>query len=524
MATTALYRNRNELFQSLLKGSKLLADNVGSTLGPKGHTVLIGEDGHKPVITKDGVTVAQFVHSDDPFEQLAIDVIKQASDQTNVDASDGTTSTTLIANAILRESHKFLLSDVHPFDLKRDLEEVLKVVEAKIEEIASQVDSPKVLEDVANIASNGDRIIATIVRKAVEAVGQDGSITIEQQPSRTTTLEIVEGFTFDSGLFNPVFVTDEKKGVAKYNDPYLLITDQKISDIDDILPILELVARDSKPLIIVAEDFEGDALGTCAYNVAEHGLKLAFIKAPRYGEERRNILEDLAISSGAKFFQRSRGDSLKTADLPSLGRARSIESNKFATIIVDAKGDTEKINQRIEQLREEILHSSDHSTAKTLQERMARLAATIAIIKIGGDTEIERTEKHHRMEDALGAVVAAQEKGCVPGGGVTLLRIAQQIETDSQNVAQKVFKTALEEPFRVLATNSGRNFETLKEKVLQNENLHWGFDFQKQEMVDLVESGIIDPAKVSLKSIRNATSAASTLLTTSHSIVIERRN
>lgn len=519
---TAKYKKGSELFRELLKGSQLLADNVGSTLGPKGHTVLIGDRNNKPVITKDGVTVAQFVKSDEPFQQLAIDIIKQASDQTNVESGDGTSTSTIIANALLKEAHKFIVAGVHPFNIKKGIDDALEKCEDLLLENSHQIDSPKKIQDIAYISSNGDKAISEIIRRAVEGAGADGAITIEESHSKKTVLKVVEGFTFDSGIYNPVFVTDEKRGICKFDNPYFLITDQKISSLDDLMPVLELVARDSKPLVIVAEEFEGDALAACVYNASEGNLPLCLIKAPRYGEERRAILEDLAIASGGKFFRRAAGESIRDIELLDLGRAESVEANKYATIIVDARGDKEVITERIEVLREEVKNTEKHEDAKKIQERVARLASTIAIIRVGADTEIEMTEKKHRVEDALEAVVSAQEKGYVPGGGVTLLRIADVLRTDDDSLktGYEVFKKAIQSPFEKLCANANHNAEIIKDRIFKSDEWSYGYDFRGDECADLLEVGVIDPTKVSLKAVRNAVSAATTLLTTSYSVVL----
>lgn len=519
---TSLYKEKEDLMKSLLAGSKKLADNVGATLGPKGHNVMLQKEGHSPLITKDGVTVAQYIKSDCHFEQMAIDIVRQASEQTNIIAGDGTSTSTIIADAILRESNKHIVNDHHPFELKRGIDKMVEKIVQKIKLKAIPIDSLETIESVASIASNGDSIAAKLIAQAVDQVGRDGAITIVEGKTRDTKLEIVEGFTFDSGIYNSAFVTDERTGVCKCDGPLLLITDYKISNLEELIPALEIVARSNKPLVIVASDYDGSGLAALILNQTQNKLKIAAIKAPRYGNERKGILEDLCISSGATFIKRDSGLSLKDIKLEHFGQAKMIESNKRATVVVDPKGDPEAINKRIEFLKDEIKVEENIDVAKTLQERVTRLASAIAIIKVGANTEIEAKEKKHRIEDALEAVLAAQDEGVVPGGGTTLINIAEELknlkfDTESETIGGKILLKAIQEPFKRLCENASLSYRYYYERLKKNKGK--GYNFKTNKFADLMEDGVVDPARVTISCVKNAASAAGTLLTTSHGVV-----
>lgn len=519
----SLYSKDEELFKSFLKGSQKLADNVGATLGPKGRNVIIHKKDSSPLITKDGVTVAQFVSSEDVFENMAIQTIKQASDQTNITSGDGTTSSTIIANQILKESNKYIVSDHHPFELKKGIDKMAEKVIAKIKERSIPIDSIETIKNVAYISSNGDAIIADLISEAVEQVGRDGAITIEGGRSRDTRLEIMEGFTFDSGIYNSAFITDESSGVCKYNSPLILVTDYKIQVLEELMPVLEVAARINRPLVIIAEEFDGPALAALILNQSQNTMKLAAIKAPRYGEERRAIMQDLCISSGATFIKRDSGLSLADVELKHFGQAKSIESNKRATVIVDPKGDSDSINERIELIKEEIKREDDIELTKRLQTRVTRMASAIAVIKVGANTEVEMEEKKHRVEDALEAVISAQEEGIVLGGGITLLNIAEELkdvefDTESETLGGRVLLRAIEQPFHKLCENANKSSDFLLERLKEVDNK--GYNFKTDKFVDLLDDGVIDPAKVTISCVKNASSAAGTLLTSNRAIYL----
>jgi len=516
------YDNKQDLQQKIMSGANLLADNVASTLGPKGRNVLLKEKGKEPFITKDGVTVARFVALEDPFENAGAQIIRQAATQTNDDAGDGTTTSTVLARAILRESQKFIASGVSPIELQRGIDIAVKEVISNLMEMAQPVTTAADIEHVASISANNDIAIGKLIAMAVDRVGQDGSITIEESRSLETLLDVTEGFRFDSGYCAGAFVTDDRRSVMHFDEPLLLVTDHKISSVEQILPVLEMVARENRPLVIIGEEVEGQALAALIMNAMRGTLKVAGIKAPMYGEERRNTLDDLAISTGATFITRQSGVKLKDIKMAHLGTAKFIESSKHQTTIVGGNCDFEAVEGRIETLKNLIKDTDSLSECERIQTRVVRLASGVAVIHVGGATEVEMTEKKHRIEDALEAVKSAQEEGIVCGGGVALLRAANSlvIKTDSseQALGGAIIQEACREPIHQMALNAGKSPDLIIKDVLSAKK-NYGWDFRDNCLTNMLERGIIDPVKVARTALQNAASCAGTLITTNYGII-----
>lgn len=517
------YESKENLQQKLLNGANILTDNVASTLGPRGRNVLLQEKGKSPFITKDGVTVARFVSLEDPFENAGAQVIKQAAIETNNSAGDGTTTSTVLARAILRESQRYIATGVSPIELQRGIELGVKEITKTLKSLARPVTSTEDIEHVATISANNDKSIGKLIALAFDRVGQDGSITIEESRSLETTLDVTEGFRFDSGFCAGAFVTDERRGVMHHEEPLILVTDHKVSTVEQILPILEMVARENRPLIIVAEEIEGQALAAIIMNAVRGTLKVAGIKAPRYGEERRNVLNDLALSTGATFITRESGTKLHEIKMADLGSAKFIESTKYSTTIVGGLCDFELLEERICALKALIEQTESLQECERIQERIVRLASGVAVIRVGGATEVEMTEKKHRIEDSLEAVRAAQEEGIIVGGGCALLRASLNlvIETHSpqQAMGAGIVQEACKEPIRQMAINAGESPDLVVEKIINEQNDRVGWNFKTACIEDMYMQGIIDPVKVTRCALQNAASCAGTLITTNYGII-----
>jgi chaperonin GroEL len=518
------YDDNQTLQQKIMNGANKLADNVASTLGPRGRNVLLQEKGKTPFVTKDGVTVAAFVACDDPFENASAQVIKQAAIETNNNAGDGTTTATVLARAILRESQRFIASGVSATELQRGINLAVKEVHANLRKLALPVTSLEDIKHIATISANNDVSVGTLIAMAVDRVGQDGSITIEESRSLETSLDITEGFKFPAGYCASAFVTDERRAVMHHEEPLVLVTDYRITSVEQILPTLELVAREGRPLIIVSEDIEGQALAAMIMNAMRGTLKVAAIKAPFYGQERRDLLEDLSLSVGATLISRESGIKLSAVEMKHFGTAKFIESSKLSTTIVGGSCDVEIISEKIENLKAEVEQTEPLEAADRIQQRIARLASGVAVIRVGGSTEVEMTERKHRIEDALEAVKSAQEEGIVPGGGSALLRastsmiIASEGGSSDLGLGAVVVQAACREPIRQMAINAGESPDIITEKVL-DANSNEGWDFRTNEIVNLVENGIIDPVKVARIALVNAASCAGTLMTTNFGII-----
>jgi len=523
---TKQYKSGRKLHEAILNGVEKLADAVGATLGPRGRNVILKSHNQRPLITKDGVTVARFVEFDDLFENLGAQVIKQASEVTNSTAGDGTTTATIFARAILLKAQTHLVAGTSPVEIKKGIDLAVESIVSELKERSKPVSTKEEIEQIATISANGDKGIGKLIANAVDQVGKGGAITIKEAKSNETSLELTEGFQFDSGLLANAFITDERRGVMKHEDCLILVTDKNITTIDDILPALEIAARDGRAFIIIAEDISGQALAAMIMNSMKGSMKVAGIKSPRYGEERRNILSDLAISTGAKFISRESGIQMRSIKLEHFGTAQTIESDKRATIIVGGNQDDDEVEKRIELLKNEIEGEPSLRVCEQIQERITRLASAIAVIKVGGATEVEMMEKKHRVEDALEAVHSAQQEGIIPGGSSVLLRISKRIvvkvENPEQQIGVEIIKQAVKEPFRIMVSNAGMSPDIYLEKVENHTNPDAGLDVTTGEIVNMFAYGIIDPFKVVRCALENAASAASTLLTTAVGIVEQK--
>jgi chaperonin GroEL len=516
------YCSNEELQSKILQGVETLANNVATTLGPKGRNVILQEKGKRPIITKDGVTVAKFVEFDDHFMNAGAQVIKQAAEQTNSDAGDGTTTTTILCRAILQHAQRYITAGVSPVELKRGIDKAVTTVVSNLESLSRPIASLEDIRRIATISANGDEVIGNLVATAVDSAGKDGAITIQEARSVETSLDLVEGFRLASGWAASAFVTDQRTSMTRYDNPFLLVTDEKIETVDQILPVLEVVAREGRPLVIFAEEIEGQALAALIMNTVRGTMKVAAVKAPRYGEERRGILEDLATSVGATFVNRLAGMRVKETKLQDLGSANKIEISRNLTTVMGGKGDVDDIEKRVNTLKVQLSDTENLHECERLQDRITKLASGVAVIRVGGATEIEMIEKKHRIEDALEAVKSAQQEGIVAGGGTALVRASTDLEVnvanDEQQLGVEIIKGAIQEPLKQMAANAGSSPDLTVSRILSSEE-HEGWDFSTGNFVDLFEIGILDPTKVTRCALQNAASAAGTLLTANYAIV-----
>lgn len=517
------FDSNHSLQQKLLEGIDILADNVASTLGPRGRNVILHTKGKAPIITKDGVTVAKFVELEDEFQNIGVQVLKQASEQTNNMAGDGTTTATVLARAIYKESQKHIVAGASPVEMKRGMDVFVEKIIENLKGLSRPISSVEDINNIATISANGDKSIGALIATAIDKTGKDGAITIEEARSMETSLDIVEGFRLPTGYISPQFVTDERRAATKYDNCLVLVTDSKIETVDEIYPTLEIVAREGRPFLIVAESVEGQALAALIMNAIRGTMKVAAVKAPFYGEERRETLKDLALSLGATFISRESGTSLSEVSLEHLGRAKTIDITKTQTTLIGGEGSEEEVEEKIDILKEEIKNTENLQECELIQNRITRLASGIAIVRVGAPTEIEMIEKKHRLEDALEAVRSAQAEGIVPGGGVALIRAAQEVKMTFVNQDQlkgaETILEAIREPVMQMARNADLSPDIIYDLVSSSETSA-GFDFSTQTMVpDLMESGIVDPCKVTITALQNATSVASTLITTNYGVV-----
>ena len=523
------YDNGNSLNTKITEGVNILADNVSATMGPKGRNVILQRAGVMPLITKDGVTVAKFVTLDDPFANAGVQVLKQAAIQTNDDAGDGTTTATVLARSLLVEAQKYIAAGASRIDIKRGIEKASSAVSDRLEAEASPISSVDDIAFVGTISANNDKEIGDLIALAIDRVGKDGAITIEDSRSRETTLSLREGFRFDSGLISPQFVTDQKRMTAFHNESLMLLTDTAISNVRDLMPVLELAARDGRPLVIIAEEVSGEALAACIMNAIRHretgmGMTVSVIKAPRYGEERRAILQDLATVTGATFFSRMSGKKIKEAEMTDFGLASRVEATQKFTTIIDGKGNQEEINTTIEGLKSMLKEADTNRESEQIQGRISRMASGVAVINVGGATSIEMGERKDRIEDALNAVRSAQLGGVVPGGGVAILMASEVINgLEAANSDEKmgfdIVRKATEAPFRQMASNAGYSADLIIAQI-RNSPEKMVCDFRTGNVLPVKESGIIDPVKVTISALANATSAATTLLMADYAIII----
>ena len=518
------YNQGQALNQKILEGVDILADNVATTLGPRGRNVaLYHKEQNTPVITKDGVTIAKFIELEDPFQNLGVQVIKQAAEETVRNAGDGTTTATVLARAILKDAQRYLTAGVSPVELKRGIDKAVLSILDRLDSMSRPIETVTDIQHIATISANNDSAIGTLIATAIDKAGKDGSVLVEEARSMSTSLDLIEGFRFDSGYVSNTFITEERTGEVNYENPLLLITDHKIEMVEEIMGALELAARDNRPLIIIANEIEGQALAALIANAVRGTLRVCAIKSPRYGEERRSIMKDLCISVGATFITRENSLTLKDSSLAHFGQCKRINVTKRGTTIVGGAGNTTMVDKQIEAIRAQIRQTDAMAECNRLQERITRLASGVAIIRVGAATEIEMIEKRHRIDDALEAVRAAQEEGIVPGGGVALLRACSDlfVETDNeeQSLGAQVVLRACAMPLKQMAINAGESEDIIVQQVKACQEVDSGYDFLNRKMVSTYEQGIIDPCKVTKCALRNAASAAGTLLTTSHAIV-----
>jgi chaperonin GroEL len=517
-----VYASNLDLQQKILNGVNKLADNVAVTLGPKGRNVILSRKDGRPVITKDGVTVAKFVDIDDPIENVGAKILKQAASETNSHAGDGTTTSTVLARDIIENSQKYLIAGSSPIELKRGMDKALKEIVKKIDDLSRPVESIEDIENIATISANNDEKIGKLIASAVDKVGHEGSILIEEAKSMETSLDLVEGFRFNAGYFAQAFVTNERKNSIEYEDALILVTDYKIDTVKKILPVLELAARESKPLILVAEQVESQALAALIMNSVRGTMKVAAVKAPEYGVERINIMKDLCLATGAVFFSRSSGRTLDDIKLVDFGLCKRVEVLKNHTVVMGGVADHDQIEKRIDSLKSEIKQTEDLGECKRLQSRITRLASGVAVIKVGAMTEIEMIEKKHRIEDALEAVHSAQEDGIVPGGGTTLLRCSDFVvksSNEDQKIGVEIVRRSLQAPIRQMAVNAGESPDLIVDKIINSEKKGW--DFKNSNLTNMFSAGIIDPTKVTKIALQNSISVSSTLITTSNAIIEE---
>lgn len=517
------YENGLSLSQKLLKGVDTLADNVGSTLGPKGRNVILyHREEDIPVITKDGVTVAKFIELDDPIENVGAQIVKQAAEQTASTAGDGTTTSTVLARAIIKEAQKYIIAGSSPIELKRGMDQAVEVITNNLKDLSRPVRTKEDIQHVATISANGDRAIGTLIAEAVDAVGKDGAVIIEEANSLQTSLDLIEGFRFDSGYCATAFINNERAGSVDYDNPLILVADDKVEYVEQILPALEMAARETRPLVLIANEVEGQALAALIMNTKRGSIKVCAVKAPRYGEERRKMLRDLCLSTGATFVTREDGVQLKDIRLPHFGQAKKISIVKGMTTIVGGQGSHQKVDEQIETLKVEIQQTENLKECERIQERITRLASGIGVIKVGAPTEIEMIEKKHRIEDALEAVRSAQEEGIVSGGGCALLHATKGIEVPvgnhEQELGVRVVVDAMKAPLVQMCINAGESPDIIVSTVSDSQN-NQAYDFMKRDIVDAIETGLIDPVKVTISALTNAVSVASTLITTNYAIV-----
>jgi chaperonin GroEL len=503
----------------MLRGIDILANAVKVTLGPKGRNVILDKSFGAPRITKDGVTVAKEIELDDKFENMGAQMVREVAQKTNDQAGDGTTTATVLAATIVKEGVKSVAAGMNPMDLKRGIDIAVKAVVEDIKKRAKKVGSSAEIAQVGTISSNGDATVGKMIAEAMQKVGNEGVITVEEAKALDTEVEIVEGMQFDRGYLSPYFITNAEKMLAELEDAYVLLHEKKLPGLQALLPVLEAVVQSGKPLLIVAEDVEGEALATLVVNKLRGGLKVAAVKAPGFGDRRKAMLEDIAILTGGQLISEDLGIKLESVTPAMLGRAKKIVIEKEKTTVIDGAGKKKDIEARVNQIKAQIEETTSDYDREKLQERLAKLAGGVAVIRVGGATEIEVKEKKDRVEDALNATRAAVEEGIVPGGGVALLRAKKAIgklHNDNADVQAgiNIVLKALETPLRQIAENSGVEGSIVVNKILENKSETFGFDAQTEEYVDMVEKGIVDPAKVVRAALQDAASVAGLLVTT----------
>jgi len=506
--------------EKLLNGVNALANAVKVTLGPKGRNVLIEKSFGAPLVTKDGVTVAKEIELKDKLENMGAQMVKEVASKTSDVAGDGTTTATVLAQAIVIEGHKNLAAGANPMDLKRGIDRAVAAATEQLHSISKTVSGSKEIAQVGTISANSDSTIGDIIAEAMEKVGKDGVITIEEAKSAETSLEVVEGMQFDRGYLSPYFVTDSERMEVVLEDPYIILVEKKVSNMKDMLPVLEQIAKTGKPFLLIAEDVEGEALATLVVNKIRGTLKCATVKAPGFGDRRKAMLEDIAVLTGGDVVSEDMGMKLEDLTLAKLGQAKSVVIDKDNTTIVDGAGQKDEIKGRINQIRAQIEETSSDYDREKLQERLAKLAGGVAVINVGAATEVEMKEKKARVEDALHATRAAVEEGIVPGGGVALIRCLDAIqkavdslEDADQKVGARIILKAIEAPLRQIVTNAGLEGALIIDKV-KNSDTNEGFNAASEDYVNMIDAGIIDPTKVVRTALENAASVAGLVLTT----------
>ena len=512
--------------ERMLRGVDILADAVKVTLGPKGRNVVLDKSFGAPRITKDGVTVAKEIELADKFENMGAQMVREVASKTNDTAGDGTTTATVLAQAIVREGAKAVAAGMNPMDLKRGIDKAVASVVAELEAKTKKITTSAEVAQVGTLSANGESEIGEMIAQAMEKVGNEGVITVEEAKSIQTELDVVEGMQFDRGYVSPYFITNAEKMIAEMDNPYILIFEKKLSQLQPMLPLLEAVVQSGRPLVIVAEDVEGEALATLVVNKLRGGLKIAAVKAPGFGDRRKAMLEDIAILTGGEVISEDLGIKLEGVTLAQLGRAKTVRIEKENTTIVDGAGEKDQIAGRCEQIKAQIEETTSDYDREKLQERLAKLAGGVAVIRVGGSTEVEVKERKDRVDDALHATRAAVQEGIVPGGGVALLRASTNLgglkgTNSDEQVGIEIIRRAIQAPLKQIAENAGKDGAVIAGEVLRDSTYTYGYDAQKDEYKDLVAAGIIDPTKVVRTALQDAASVASLLITT-EAMVAER--
>nr|B0SXR2.1 RecName: Full=Chaperonin GroEL; AltName: Full=60 kDa chaperonin; AltName: Full=Chaperonin-60; Short=Cpn60 [Caulobacter sp. K31] len=508
----------------MLRGVNILANAVKVTLGPKGRNVVIEKSFGAPRSTKDGVSVAKEIELADRFENLGAQMIREVASKTNDKAGDGTTTATVLAQAIVQEGLKSVAAGMNPMDLKRGIDKAVHVVVDSIKASSKKVTTNNEIAQVGTISANGDKDVGEMIAKAMDKVGNEGVITVEEAKTAETELDVVEGMQFDRGYLSPYFITNADKMEVQLEEPLILLFEKKLSSLQPLLPVLEAVVQSGRPLVIIAEDVEGEALATLVVNKLRGGLRVAAVKAPGFGDRRKAMLEDIAILTGAQVISEDLGIKLENVSLDMLGKAKKVSITKDDTTIVDGVGEKTAIEARIGQIKKQIEDTTSDYDKEKLQERLAKLAGGVAVIRVGGSTEVEVKEKKDRVDDALNATRAAVEEGIVPGGGVALLKASKALATlvgdnDDQTAGIAIVRRALQAPIRQIAENAGVEGSIVVGKILENDSPTFGFNAQTEQYVDLIADGVIDPAKVVRTALQDAASVAGLLITTEAAIV-----
>ena len=505
--------------QKMLAGVDILANAVKATLGPKGRNVVLDKSYGAPRITKDGVTVAKEIELSDKFENMGAQMVREVASKANDAAGDGTTTATVLAQAIVREGAKSAAAGMNPMDLKRGIDLAVEAVVAELAKKSKKLSGTSEVAQVGTIAANGEADIGKMIAKAMEKVGNEGVITVEEAKSLETELDIVEGMQFDRGYLSPYFVTNAEKMICELENPYILLHEKKLSNLQAMLPILEAVVQSSRPLLIIAEDIEGEALATLVVNKLRGGLKVSAVKAPGFGDRRKAMLEDIAILTGGTVISEDLGIQLESVTLDMLGTSKRVSITKEETTVVDGAGKKKDIEARCNQIRVQSEDTTSDYDKEKLQERLAKLAGGVAVIRVGGSTEVEVKERKDRVDDAMHATRAAVEEGIIPGGGAALIYAGRALDklkggNDDQTVGVNIIRKAIQTPARQIAQNAGEDGSVIVGKLLESKDSNWGFDAQKGQFTDLVKAGIIDPTKVVRIALQNAASVAGLLVTT----------